>query len=390
MNKYFERIDRRYAKVCVYAGVTVLLTAAACLILYTASPGFAKIWELICTVLEPLVYGAALSYVLNPLVKRISRALRSHGFFARNAMRRRRVAVAISVVIVLLVIVALAAVFVLMITHSLASLRIEQIQSLLGTAHGDLIDLLKVARERLVGWGVLPESEGTSPLALVSSAKEIVAKVLFAVIFGIYFLIDGPYVFIYLGRVGQVLFKDDIAVNHRRLMADADKVFSGYFRGQGIDAAVVGVLSGIVLTAIGVPFGPLVGLLAGLGNLIPYVGGPVGFGSIALVCLPSAAWGKMIAGFVAMGIIMVVDGNVINPKLLSDNVEVHPILVLAALIGGGAVGGIAGMLVAVPFAAFLKIQLDRWVEKREAEEVAAHRREVAARAQGSAPRKATK
>jgi hypothetical protein len=104
-----------------------------------------------------------------------------------------------------------------------------------------------------------------------------------------------------------------------------------------------------------------------LGNLIPYVGGPVGFASIALMCLPSASWGKMIAGFVAMAIIMVVDANVINPKLLSDNVEVHPILVVAALIGGGAVGGIAGMLVAVPFAAFLKIQLDRWVEKREAE-----------------------
>ena len=153
---------------------------------------------------------------------------------------------------------------------------------------------------------------------------------------------------------------------------------------------MVGVLSGIILTAIGVPFGPLVGLLAGLGNLIPYVGGPVGFGSIALVCLPSAAWGKMIAGFVAMGLIMVVDANVINPKLLSDNVEVHPILVLAALIGGGAVGGIAGMLVAVPFAAFLKIQLDRWVEKREAEEVAEHRRRVAARAKADAQRKVAK
>ena len=213
---------------------------------------------------------------------------------------------------------------------------------------------------------------------MVTAIKDVLAEVLFAIIFGVYFLIDGPYVFIYLGRVGYVLFRDDVAVNHGRLIADADKVFSGYFRGQGIDAAIVGVSSGIILTAIGVPFGPLVGLLAGLGNLIPYVGGPVGFGSIAIVCLPNAAWGTMIAGFVAMAIIMVVDANIINPKLLSDNVEVHPILVLAALIGGGAVGGIAGMLVAVPFAAFLKIQLDRWVEKREAEEVAAYANRVAA------------
>ena len=73
----------------------------------------------------------------------------------------------------------------------------------------------------------------------------------------------------------------------------------------------------------------------------------------------------MALGFVAMGIVMFVDGNIINPRLLSDNVEVHPMLVIAALIAGGAVGGIAGMLVAVPTAAFLKIQLDRWLEKRE-------------------------
>ena len=107
------------------------------------------------------------------------------------------------------------------------------------------------------------------------------------------------------------------------------------------------------------------GLLAGLGNLIPYVGGPVGFGSIALVCLPSAAWGKMIAGFVAMGLIMVVDANVINPKLLSDNVEVHPLLVVTALIAGGAIGGIAGMLIAVPTAALIKMQFDRALQKME-------------------------
>lgn len=377
MNKLLSRLDRRYTKICVYAGVTVVLTAAACLLLYTASPVFATLWNLICTVLEPIVYGAALSYVLNPLVKRISHSLRKRNICAKDPMRRRRLAVAFSFILVLLVILAIAAVLLLMVTHSIASLNFEQIHAIMGTARGDLIDLVIAARDRLVEWGILTKDSASLPLTVVNGAKDVLAKAIFAIIFGVYFLIDGPYVFIYLGRVGYVLFGDDVAVDHGRLIADADKVFSGYFRGQGIDAAIVGVLSGIVLTAIGVPFGPLVGLLAGLGNLIPYVGGPVGFGSIAIVCLPSAAWDKMIAGFVAMAIIMVVDANVINPKLLSDNVEVHPILVVAALIGGGAVGGIAGMLVAVPFAAFLKIQLDRWVERREAEEVAAYVRKTA-------------
>ena len=378
MNKLLSRLDRRYTKICVYAGATAVLTLAACLLLRAASPVFATLWNLICTVLEPIVYGAALSYVLNPLVKHVSKSLRKHNLFTTNPMRRRRVAVAISFALVLLVILALAAILLMMVTHSIASLKIEQIQSIMGTARGDFIDLIMTARDRLVEWGILTKDNATGPLAVVTAIKDVLAEVLFAIIFGVYFLIDGPYVLIYLGRVGYVLFRDDVAVNHGRLIADADKVFSGYFRGQGIDAAIVGVSSGIILTAIGVPFGPLVGLLAGLGNLIPYVGGPVGFGSIAIVCLPNAAWGTMIAGFVAMAIIMVVDANIINPKLLSDNVEVHPILVLAALIGGGAVGGIAGMLVAVPFAAFLKIQLDRWVEKREAEEVAAYANRVAA------------
>ena len=171
----------------------------------------------------------------------------------------------------------------------------------------------------------------------------------------------------YAARIIRALVGDRIPLDHRGVLQEFDRLFAGYFRGQGIDALVVGVASGVALTIIGVPFAPVVGLLAGLGNLIPYVGGPVGFGSIALMCLPSADWGTMVWGFVAMGIIMFVDANVINPKLLSDNVEVHPILVVAALIAGGAVGGLAGMLVAVPVAAFVKQQLDRWLKTRERE-----------------------
>ena len=83
------------------------------------------------------------------------------------------------------------------------------------------------------------------------------------------------------------------------------------------------------------------------------------------VCLPTAAFDKMLIGVVLLAVLMFVDGNIINPKLLSDNVEVHPLLVVAALIAGGAVGGIAGMLVAVPTAALIKLQFDRYLKKLE-------------------------
>ena len=66
-------------------------------------------------------------------------------------------------------------------------------------------------------------------------------------------------------------------------------------------------------------------------------------------------------------VIMIIDGNVINPRLLSSNIKVHPLLVVAALIGGSALGGFVGMLVAVPVAALIKLEFDKFLMAREEE-----------------------
>ena len=132
-----------------------------------------------------------------------------------------------------------------------------------------------------------------------------------------------------------------------------------------MDAAIVGVLATIALSIAAVPYAAIVGICIGFGNLIPYFGPIVGYVATVLVCLPSMAIDKMIIGLVIIAVIMFVDGNIINPRLLSANVDVHPLLVVAALIAGGAVGGIAGMLIAVPSAALVKLQFDRYLESLE-------------------------
>ena len=87
-------------------------------------------------------------------------------------------------------------------------------------------------------------------------------------------------------------------------------------------------------------------------------------------------------------VIQTVDGNVINPRLLSSNVDVHPMLVIAALIVGGAFGGVVGMLFAVPVAGFFKIQfekcIDSLVQKRTGRKPPVKRKKVRKKTQGKA------
>ena len=153
-----------------------------------------------------------------------------------------------------------------------------------------------------------------------------------------------------------------------QLSADANRVFSGYIRGQSIDAALVGLLSSLALLIAGVPYAVVIGILTGLGNLVPYVGPVVGFGSLIIVCLAEGSLSHLLIGGVILAVVMFIDGNIINPRMLSSNVEVHPVLVIIALLAGGKVGGVVGMLIAVPVAALLKLRFERYIEKRKAKQ----------------------
>jgi predicted PurR-regulated permease PerM len=98
-------------------------------------------------------------------------------------------------------------------------------------------------------------------------------------------MIDGAMIKEFFEKVGNALLSDKWNNRVKVFLADADKVFSGYIRGQLTDAVVMMILISLTLSVVGVKFAIIIGLLAGIGNLIPYVGPVVAYICTALVCV---------------------------------------------------------------------------------------------------------
>lgn len=363
MFKLPDNLDRKYLKICCYAVITIAVAYGLCMMLSYSGGFFTKLWELISAVLVPMVYGALLNYLLQPVVRKVFPIIAGEKC-PEESPRLWSLSVIITLLLVLVVVGAIVTVLLLVVTHSLSGISVESLLGLIEDTQGDINEFAAVVTEAVSRFGISTEGLGANVKEALFSVKDALTTALFSIIFAIYFLLDGNSVVTYGKRLVYALVGNRFDARADQLFADADRAFSGYIRGQFVDAVVVGALSALVLTIIGVPYGAVVGLLTGIGNLIPYVGGPLGIVTIVLVCLAKGEFVKLAMGVVGIIVVMFLDSNVINPRLLSANVEVHPLLVVAALLAGGAVGGIAGMLVAVPTAAFLKMQLDRWMDSR--------------------------
>ena len=251
-------------------------------------------------------------------------------------------------------------------------LDISSIQNLFAMLKEDYAEIIAQLEQKLSSLNFSTNSITAIFKSAANAIENFFSGLLFGVIFAVYFLLDeNDGIFGYWRRAFRLIFGDKQQERVKEFARDADNAFSGYIRGQLVDATIVGVLATISLLIAGVPYAAIIGICIGFGNLIPYFGPILGYVVTVIVCLPSGAFDKMIIGLAIIAVLMFVDGNIINPKLLSDNVDVHPLLVVAALIAGGAVGGIAGMLIAVPSAALVKMQFDRYLDgmekRREAE-----------------------
>ena len=147
----------------------------------------------------------------------------------------------------------------------------------------------------------------------------------------------------------------------KALAKDVDIVFSGYIRGEVIDSIIIAILTSVSLTLIRLDFAIIIGIISGIFNLIPYFGPIVGFALSIIIGILDPNPMKALYGAIAILIIQQIDGWIIVPKIVGDCVKLHPVVVLLAILIGGNLFGLVGMLLAVPVAAFIRLLLVRYI-----------------------------
>jgi predicted PurR-regulated permease PerM len=139
-------------------------------------------------------------------------------------------------------------------------------------------------------------------------------------------------------------------------LEDIDQVIGEFIRGQLIVCTVIAVLTSIALYLMGVQFAIILGMIAGIVDVIPYFGPFIGMLpciAVALLQSPKLALYTALA-FIA---IQQVESNIISPKIVGDRVGLHPVVIIFALLAGERLLGFIGLVLAVPAAAIIKVIL---------------------------------
>lgn len=200
-----------------------------------------------------------------------------------------------------------------------------------------------------------------------SSALGLIGGVVQAAVFlvlTVFFLYDFPALNRTFFRVFPTRHQTTVIELFRKL----DLSVGGYIRGQLLVSVFVGFAIWLGMVIIGVPFALGIGFLAGVFNIVPYLGPVVAFIPAALLTL-TLGWSHLIATAAVFLAVNFIDGNIISPFIFSLTIKLHPVAVLTAITVGASLLGLFGAVIAVPTAAFLTLLYheyyltSRWYDK---------------------------
>ncbi|MCL2628761.1 MAG: AI-2E family transporter [Oscillospiraceae bacterium] len=193
---------------------------------------------------------------------------------------------------------------------------------------------------------------------------------LFSLIMGLvislYLLLDRDRIALFFHRLNNALFKDPLKRSRTvKYFSQINKVLLTFIASKGLDSIINFVVATTILLIFGVPYAPLLGLIAGVFNFIPYLGSIISALIISVLTLITCGLATGIKVMISLLVFHQLDGNFIEPRIMKSSLKVSPILVIIAVVIGGAYFGIAGMFLAVPIAVIIKQILLEYISASE-------------------------
>lgn len=186
-----------------------------------------------------------------------------------------------------------------------------------------------------------------------------------SIIVSVYILLERTEIVRFIKKLTKSIFDEDIYNNINKYFDRTNEIFLKFLASQFLDAIVVGILTSVAMSIMGVKYGLLLGFLIGLFNMIPYFGAIIAVTISIIITFLTGGISQAIWMAVVVIILQQIDANIINPKIVGDSLKISPLLVIFAVTIGGAYFGFLGMFLAVPIVAVIKIVLIDYINYKE-------------------------
>ena len=377
--------DKKLLKYSIYVTLTAIAIFLALTIMSNIGTIFTTIFSIIgncLSLIKPLLIAIIIAYLLFPLTRSIENFLRTI-YKVKKQGNRRMIAIISSYLLIIAIVLAIIWGIYFMIGGQLSksttltniindissylnsnSFTTSSIKSTLENLNISFIDKLEPYIIQIVDTvqKYIINNLGLMTSNIMSIGSSI-ATFFISIIISIYILKDSEYFIGLWKKLYSLIFKDTVAGKKcSEIFSIINDVFSKFIRGQLLEGFCVGALSAIALSIARIDYAVVIGIIAGICNMIPYVGPIVGTILAAVMGLLSGSPIKVLYAIIAMLVVQQIDNNFLAPKIVGQSVGLHAVFTMMAILIGGNIGGLIGMLIAVPIAASIRVIFNKWYD----------------------------
>jgi predicted PurR-regulated permease PerM len=344
--------ERFHGSALFFWSVEILLVATIIFVCTRISFIFSPIGTFVSTLFIPIVIAGFLFYLFNPLIK----------FLGRFRIKRSWAIMLVfllffgGLVLIILAVIPNLIKQITQLIQQLPALASEMEQFVRQEIHNPWlrkIDLQQYINQLNLSFGDILKSVLSS---LTTSIGSVVGTITSVVITAI----TVPVMLFYMLRDGERLIPSIQRLLPQRYRAEATDLLvkmgntiSSYIAGQLIECLFVGTFTFLGYLLIQMPYGFLLGFIAGICNIIPYVGPYIGIAPALLIAITVSPM-KAILVIVVVIVVQQVDGNLIYPNVIGRTLAIHPLTIIILLLVAGNLAGIMGMIFAIPVYAIVK------------------------------------